>query len=91
MLSLMSQDVVLASQFETGFNSSLINSTSDFNSSNENTTASKTGFLSMFVRMFTFRIPAAFGSTINIIINFLNFILLGIAIMCIYRIANPLA
>lgn len=93
-LTLVAGDAALAAA------TSFDNYSSDFfiNTTNINSTAeageigspSLGGFIDMAVRMFTFRIPSyVMPSIFNIIVNFMNYFLLLIVGIVIYRLASP--
>lgn len=61
-------------------------------SSSQDYEPTRTNFLDMLFRMFTFSISTALiPASLNIFISFLNWILLLLLIICVYRIANPLS
>lgn len=95
-LSSIYADELLISDLETKYNSTYesLNST-NFNSTNlgDEGSTGKNFIDSIGVRMLTFRIPATGGISSGFVafINLLNFILLLLAIVCIYKLANPLS
>jgi hypothetical protein len=92
-LTAISNDEVLQQNFQEEYNYSLINSSASFiNLSSDNPSATKKGFLSITLRMFAFRLPEEiFPLFLDYTIKFINYMLLMLLIISIYRIANPLS
>lgn len=93
IFSLISSDIVLGGDYSSNRSITSVNGSSYFNTSNiDDVHASSGGFIDTTIRMFTFRLSSEmFPSFLNAIISFLNWFLLLLAIMSIYRIANPLS
>ena len=92
-LTSMVNDSFISGESLTGNNSYTVGDATVFNSSGVyNEDASKKSFLDMSVRMFTFRVPTSLLPTgFNAFLSFLNWFLLILMVVSIYRLANPLS
>jgi len=92
-LAFVSQDVVLEQVYQGSFNATITynQSTSFENLTTNNPSSTSKGFIDSTLRLFSFRIPNYLLPTaLNFFVTFLNWLLVFILEMCIYRIANPL-
>ena len=93
MLTSISNDPFISDLTITGNTSYIVGDISVLNASGDfSESASRTSFMSMTGRMFTFRIPESLlPDGFNVLLTFLNWFLLGLMVISIYRLANPLA